>query len=323
MQLYHTQKKEYKEKLFKSMQLCSYTLSCDAYSYDFVPKKSTKLYELSQNNQTINSYFPILDSEKFYLEIAYPYTLFEHDISDIRTQLWIQFIIAFLILFFVALWFTFYSLSPIRKAIQINDEFIKDILHDFNTPISAMVLNIQMFNQTQKEKNPFLKRISSSIDNILLLQNNLKCFLMHQPTQNSQLDIGALALKRIRYIENIYPKISFDYEEKNKIICLCNEELLTRIIDNILSNAAKYNKLNGQVHIIIEETKLSIQDTGKGIQNISKVSQRYYKEQDRGIGLGLHIVHKLVQELNIHMQIDSTIDVGSTFVLDFRHLLKE
>jgi signal transduction histidine kinase len=106
------------------------------------------------------------------------------------------------------------------------------------------------------------------------------------------------------------------------LVCLCNEDILIRIFDNILSNASKYNKPRGEVKVIIAGTTVSIKDTGKGIRNINKVMQRYYKEQDRGIGLGLHIVQKLIDELNIEMKIESEVDIGSNFILDFKHLHK-
>ena len=304
------------------MQVCSYTLDCNQYNYDFANKDMTKLNKLHENNDTLDSYFTIPNSKKFHLKITYPKIMYLQDIKNIQQKLWFKFIFAEILLFILSLFFTFYSLNPIRKALSLNDEFIKDILHDFNTPITSMVLNIKMFEE-EKGKNPFISRITKSIDNILLLQNNLKCFLQHSPAQNSSVDIAKLTKKRLEFMQSIYPKITFIYENNNDLIRISNEEILTRIFDNILSNAAKYNRSNGEVKITIHGTKISISDTGKGIKDISKVMQRYYKEQDRGLGLGLHIVQKLVNELNIEMEVISKIDVGTTFILDFKHLGKE
>ena len=93
-----------------------------------------------------------------------------------------------------------------------------------------------------------------------------------------------------------------------------------RILDNILSNAAKYNKVHGEVTVTISNETVTIEDTGKGIKDVDKVLQRYYKEQDRGIGLGLHIVNKLCNELNIGMNIQSQINHGTKIILNFQHL---
>ena len=322
LELYHTQKREYRQNLYKTMQVCSYTLKCEQYSFDFAEKNVKNLNEIYDNNQALYGYFTIPDSKKFNLVISYPKKAYLQDIKNIQHQLWFKFILAGLLLFILALFFTFYSLNPIRKALNLNDEFIKDILHDFNTPISSMVLNIKMF-EDERGNNPFISRITTSIDNILLLQNNLKCFLQHSPSQNNLVDISKLVQVRLEIMQNIYPKINFIYDEKNTLLRLSNEEILTRIFDNILSNAAKYNHANGEVKVTVEDTTIRISDTGKGIKDVSKAMQRYYKEQDRGLGLGLHIVQKLVSELNIQMTVISKVGIGTTFTLDFKALGKE
>jgi len=322
LELYHTNKREYKQNLYKSMQICSYTLKCEEYGVDFATRDVQHYNQLYENNSSLTSYFGIPNSEKFDLMLSYPMHMYIDDIKEIKTNLWVKFILASLILLIIALFFTFYSLNPIRKALNLNDEFIKDILHDFNTPITSMVLNMKMYEE-EKGESPFLSRISSSIDNILLLQNNLKCFLQHSPSQNYIVDIAELLHKRVEFMQSIYPRILFSYEKNNDLLCLANEEMLTRIFDNILSNAAKYNTTKGKVIVSISGNIVCIEDTGKGIKNVSKVMQRYYKEQDRGLGLGLHIVKKLVHELNIVLTVDSEVNVGTKFLLDFKHLRKE
>ena len=244
-----------------------------------------------------------------------------NDMKTIRQTLWIKFILATLLLFGIALFFTFYSLRPIRKALKLNDEFIKDILHDFNTPITSMVLNMKMFKE-EKGEDPYIQRVSLSVDTILLLQNNLKSFLHHSPSQNVEVDIASLAKKRLDAMQNIYPKLTFTFIKHNNLRRVTNDELLTRILDNLLSNAAKYNRSKGKIELTIQNGTLRIKDTGKGIKDIDKVLQRYYKEQDRGLGLGLHIVQKLTTELNIEMKINSVVDIGTEFILDFSFLEK-
>lgn len=64
-----------------------------------------------------------------------------------------------------------------------------------------------------------------------------------------------------------------------------------------------------------EKKLLSIKDSGKGIANPSKIFNRFYKEQERGIGIGLHIVKKLCDELKIGIDVKSELGVGTTFTL--------
>jgi len=319
IELYSTQQREYKQSLYKTMQICSYTMECPQFNFDFETKNKYRPNELYEKTG-LYAVFSIPKSEKFNIKISYPEQNYIQDMKEIRKIFWIKFTLATLLLFAIALFFTFYSLNPIRKALQLNDEFIKDILHDFNTPITSMVLNIKMFQEENKTKDPFIQRVSHSVDTILHLQNNLKSFLHHSPSQNLEVDVATLAQKRMGVMQNIYPKITFNFKATDALKKLTNDDLLTRILDNLLSNAAKYNRSNGEVNITVTGERVSIEDTGKGIKEIDKVLQRYYKEQDRGLGLGLHIVQKLTNELNIKMTIDSKIDIGTVFILDFSAL---
>lgn len=321
IELYRTKKTEYRHNLLQDMQLCSYSLECEQFSFDFAPQSENILNRLYDGNGA-HAYFTIPKSKKYYMKISYGEDKLKTDIEEITHSLWLQFILASLLLFGVALFFTFYSLNPIRKALRLNDEFIKDILHDFNTPITSMILNIKMLKD-EKGDNPYISRLSKSIDNILRLQNNLKSFLHNSPSQSQNVDIAKLVEERLNNIQNIYPNLAYIYTKENDLVKNTNHELLMRIFDNILSNAAKYNKVNGEVKVTISNETVIIEDTGKGIKDINKVLQRYYKEQDRGIGLGLHIVNKLCNELNIGMSIQSQINHGTKMILNFQYLEKE
>ena len=318
VELYRTEKREYRQSLFQTMQVCSYTLECEDFTFDFVLTEKGKPNTLYETDE-LYSYFTIPKSDKFYLSITYPSASFKRDMQEIITGLLVKFILATLLLLGTALFFTFYSLKPIRKALQLNDEFVKDILHDFNTPITSMVLNLKMF-KVEHGENTFAKRISHSIDTVLFLQNNLKSFLFHTPSQKSEIDIADFVNERMLLTANAYPKVNFSCARNNALVKVTHPEMLARIFDNLLSNAAKYNKTKGSVTVTVNHTKVFIEDTGKGIEDVEKVIHRYYKEQERGLGLGLHIVQKLITELDIQMKIVSQKGQGTTITLDFKNL---
>ncbi|SHO80698.1 Two-component system histidine kinase DccS [hydrothermal vent metagenome] len=314
IQLYDINKKQYSKVLLNKMHICSYSLSCKEFLFDFVSQDKKVLNHLYINSDAY-AFFYIPQSKDYYIKILYSKDKLEEDTSSINQKLTINFIITSIIFFFISILLTRYTLQPIRQAMQLNDEFIKDILHDFNTPITAMVLNIEML-KSEKE-NAFINRLSYSIDTILLLQNNLKSFLINSPSQNQSINITTLIKKRIEFIKNIYPNITFIYNDLDKLIKYTNEDLLTRIIDNLLSNSAKYNKPYGKVILTITNNSIIIEDSGKGIKDVKKVFQRYYKEQSRGLGLGLHIVEKFTKELDIKLHIESQINIGTKITLEF------
>jgi len=317
-QFYQNEILDYKQSIYKDMEVCSYTLKCPQYRVDFEVKKSTKVNILYEKDG-LYSYFRIPKSKKFNIKLSFPLEKLERDTDKIFYKLLVAFIIITFLLSIIALFFTFYSLKPIRKALKLNDEFIKDILHDFNTPITSMMLNIEMLEPNDKE-NPYIKRISQGVDNMVLLQKNLRYFLALSVSQNSEVDIALLAKNRLEFIQNVYPNILFTYRKKSHLVKISNSDLLIRILDNLLANAGKYNKIKGSVELLVSENRISISDTGKGIKDVSRVLERYYTEQERGLGIGLHIVNKLVEELNIKMKINSTVGVGTEVILDFSQL---
>jgi len=320
VELYDTQKKEYKQDLYKTMQVCSYTMKCESFDFDFADYNQSKLNKLYED-KGLYAYFNIPTSGEFMITFHYPQNLVLDDIAKIRNALGLRFVLASLLLMILAMFFTFYSLKPIRKALQLNDEFIKDILHDFNTPISVMVLNIEMFKEDFSH-NPFVENISHSIDTISLLQNNLKSFLSRSSAQTQNIDVSKLLKKRVAFVQNLYPNIDFEVEAKNALWCQTHTQLLTRVLDNLLSNACKYNKPQGKVMVHVSKESIRIQDTGKGIQDIEKVFERYYTEQERGVGLGLAIVKKLTEELDIGLTLTSKLGVGTTVTLAMQKIVK-
>jgi signal transduction histidine kinase len=318
IELYETKKIEYDQHLLYEMQVCSYEVECEQFAFDFVTKEDKVTHTLF-HNEGAYAYFIVPKSKKYYMKIFYSQENIVRDISKIKETLLFKFIVASVLLFLISLLFTFYSLIPLRKALQLNNEFVKDILHDFNTPITSIVLNIKLFKD-EYAQNEHVVRLSKSIDNLLLLQQNLKSFLYSSPSQLEKVNIAQIAKERLDAIALSYPHLRYTFTQNNPLVKQTHTELLVRILNNLLSNAAKYNTSKGTVTVILNKEQLSIIDTGKGIQHVSKVFQRYYKEQTRGMGLGLHIVKKLCDELSIEITIKSQVNVGTTVHLDFRQL---
>ena len=297
------------------MEVCSYTLKCERYKIGFAPKDKSHLQRLYED-KGLYAFFRLPKSKKYHMRLFYDNKRYEEDRAKILKELGAKFILSTFLLFGVAFLLTLYSLKPLRKALKVNDEFIKDVLHDFNTPITSMVLNLSMLDKKEQE-NPFVKRVSQGLDTIVLLQNNLKAFLASSPSHNSRVDVALVAKERLEFMATLYTNISFVYEKKSALIKVTNQDLIIRIFDNLLSNAAKYNRPKGEVKLTINRNLVSIKDTGKGIHDTSKVLERYYTEQERGLGIGLHVVNKLNQELGIVMSIESKVGVGTKITLDF------
>ena len=123
--------------------------------------------------------------------------------------------------------------------------------------------------------------------------------------------------------------IIFDTEEE-ELYCDIDVEQLERIILNILSNAIKYNKVNGNIDVVVkdknEEVHIEVSDTGVGIpkDKVDIIFDRFERFDNKnaaikeGSGIGLSIVKKLVDALGGKIEIKSEVDKGTTVRLIFK-----
>ena len=316
---YQVKKLNIEETIHLEMKVCAYTVHCEGVSTDFVDRDEDKEENILYKDGDFYSYFTVPTVEKSLMKVVYPRERYLQRVTELENKMAHKILRYSLFAFFVSFLFAIYALRPLHKALQLNEEFVKDILHDFNTPISSMKINLSLFKREIGE-NPKIERLENNIESILSLQENLQIFLKGIPKQSEKFSLKALLKARVHYFEVLYPDIDYRISIPNLTI-ETNKDAFTRILDNLLSNAGKYNMANGVVTIAQEGTMLSIKDTGKGIKNPSKIFKRYYKEQDRGIGIGLHIVKKLSDELRIPIKIKNNIPKGTNILLDISSVM--
>jgi signal transduction histidine kinase len=301
------------------MKLCSYNLKCDDFSLDFVPPSEGKETNYLYKNSNIYSYFVVPTADEYLMKVILTQKKYEAQIDLIKNSLIYDMLLFSIFIFLISLLFSLYALNPLKKALNLNEEFVKDILHDFNTPISSMVINFKLLKK-QLGENKKINRLENNIETILTLQKNLQTFLKGIHTQKEQFSLNDLLQSRIHYFEVLYPDISYAFSMV-EINLDTNKDAFTRIIDNILSNAGRYNITNGTVNIFLDRYTLVIKDSGVGMINPSKIFERFYKEQERGIGIGMHIVKKLCDELSIEIEIESKEKNGTEVMLDLSKVI--
>ena len=90
---------------------------------------------------------------------------------------------------------------------------------------------------------------------------------------------------------------------------------LSKLIDNLISNAIKYNKVNGFINITLRNNILSIKDSGKGIkeEQLELLYDRYsrFDKTVGGFGIGLNIVSMICKEYNLNIDIQSKVKIGT------------
>ena len=208
-------------------------------------------------------------------------------------------------------------INPIREAKTRTNETIDGIIHDINTPISTLKLNLDML----KYKAPHIfeytetKRIIQSLDTILKYNETMRNRLHFQISfETEPIELKQWLTKRYsQYFKHKHLKFEIIGES---FTVISDTLALGRIMDNIVDNAFKYTKI-GSVTIELDSPYIRVVDTGVGIKHTEKIFQGHYTEQPQGLGVGLHSALLLAQTLQITIDVQSKVDQGSTFSLKF------
>jgi hypothetical protein len=207
LQEYRNRLHQLENKMIVDMKLCAYTMQCEGLYTDFVENNKKLEENILYKNGDFHSYYKVPKTPKYLMKVTYPQKKYLSLIKNIKMAVINKFLLYTFFAFIVTLMFAFYALKPLRQAILLNEEFVKDILHDFNTPISSMRINFKMLKK-EIGTNQKIERIENNIETILTLQNNLQIFLKGLHNQADRFDLQHVIKHRIAYFETLYRDIS-------------------------------------------------------------------------------------------------------------------
>jgi two-component system OmpR family sensor kinase len=294
------------------MKNYSFFFDDNRFNINIVSKvKENQLYELYSDKKNLYILVPLPDDKNNSLEIIYPLSKYKTQLVNIQYKLLWQFLILSLIAILISLLFAFYAIGPMRDALLLLEEFIKDIIHDLNTPITSILINLKMMKRDEE-----VESIAQSANTIAMLHKNLSIYLKDSHLQKERFSIKKIINEQVEFFYSLYDYLNWTLDIEEQYIT-SNRNALSRIVYNLLSNACKYNTSNGFIEIKMKNSnRLTISNSSYGIKNPSKVFDRFYKEGDRGLGIGLHIVDKLCNELNINKKLE-VLDKKVTIILIF------
>jgi signal transduction histidine kinase len=287
------------ESLFLEMKNYSYSFDGDKFEIGFPSYHGEKFYELYKTKENFILYIDTGDDKNDILSLTYPRKKFDEELALIYKRLLVDFIILSIVAFAIALLFSFYTLYPLQNAYRVLQEFMKDIVHDINTPLSAIKLNLSMIEKKDEE----IEAIEQSVNTLEMLHKNIDNYLGESHVEMEKFELSELIVSQVKFFQTLYDWLEWDVEVENEII-ESDKYLLSRIIYNLLHNASKYNTPNGFVKVIYKKKQLQIINSSYGIKNPKMIFERFYKEGERGLGIGLHIVSKLSDELKIKYEVE-------------------
>ncbi|WP_428023869.1 sensor histidine kinase [Arcobacter sp.] len=314
--MYHGDKvKDIEQNILYQMKDYTFDFKGDTFTLDIVQDdKQKKLFKIYHCEEGLCAYFQIPTTGPYLLKVIYDKKKYEKVYHEFLYDIFKFSIVIFFFLLFISVGFAIYSLRPMKEALRLLEDFLKDLIHDLNTPATSILLNSKLLRRRGDFEE--IERIELSAKAISSLYKNLELITPNQISKDEEISLLELIDGKIELLQKLYPKILFT-KNMQDVTIKSNKNAVDRIIDNLLTNACKYNKKNGQVIISTNNKKLIIEDTGLGIKNIKKVFQRYYKENDTGLGIGMSIVKQLCDILDINISISSIVDKGTKVELTF------
>ncbi|SEN54021.1 Signal transduction histidine kinase [Chitinophaga rupis] len=227
-------------------------------------------------------------------------------------------------------------MGKIREAFEKEREFTSNASHELMTPIS--ILQSKMENLMMEEELPEVlqKKIMDMMKTLNRLKKIVHSLLLISRIENDQFPRSdSFSIREV--VQEVRDELEHRLQEQQLtfhiqlsgqvVLAGLNHDLIFQLVYNLLNNAIRYNKPEGQ--IIIRENytprkpyRLIIRDTGIGIpeHEIGTIFQRFKKvekKENEGYGLGLSIVHTIARYHDIGIEVSSQPGTGTEFTLIF------
>ena len=210
--------------------------------------------------------------------------------------------------------------APMRDSLKQMNRFIQDTTHELNTPISTILTNVEMIETFgQYEESKELKRIEIASKTLSRIYDDLTYLnLNHQYHRELvSVNISKLVEERLVYFSSMVEakRLKVERHIDDEVWLELDKNDALRLIDNLISNAIKYNKAGGRLVVTVTAALFSVKDTGIGIkkEDMKHILERFSRAQNSegGFGIGLDIVNQVVKSYGARLKIDSKLNVGT------------
>jgi two-component system, OmpR family, sensor kinase len=288
--------------------------------YSTLSNPTNLLTEVTYTNNKIIRY--VTNPQKYYLNTQYIIVEMMDDkewLNETIKTIVIYSSIFFIFMLVIGYFLLNLFLKPMRDALHLLDTFIKDTTHELNTPVSTIMTNIELIDKESIQDKYLLKsinRIDIGVKTISNIYDDLTYLVLNNKiiSNNQDINLKQLIEQRVEYFSLLtnMKKIKVVTNLDADAVLNIDNKKLSKLIDNIISNAIKYNKINGSIYIDLDANKLTIKDTGKGIkeEHIDSMFDRYarFDKIVGGFGIGLNIVKMICNEYRLTINITSKLD---------------
>jgi len=208
-------------------------------------------------------------------------------------------------------------------------EMAKQVAHEIKNPLTPMRLTIQSFQrkfdvndpEISQKLNDFSDILIQQIDTMTTVASAFSNFANMPTQQNEQLNIVQVCKTALEIFNEDY--VAFKTSE-NDIFTSFDRTQLTRIVTNLVKNAIQSIPENQEiksvvVEILKEDTNfvLKVSDNGIGIstENAAYIFEPKFTTKNSGMGLGLAIIKKIIENYNGSISFESEEEKGTLFTV--------
>ena len=233
-----------------------------------------------------------------------------------------------------------------QAAIAARDTFLSVASHELKTPLTAMIGYAYLLQRTPNEGAAADRRARQAVDVIARQTQRLNRLIDElldlTRLQRGQWDLQLEPLDLVPLIERIAAEAQFTTTNHriewapayDELIINGDEGRLEQVLQNLLNNAVKYSPGGGRIGVAVEVddhiAQISVTDQGIGIPQAAQTRlwEPFYRaanasQYSGGFGVGLFIVHEIVQRHGGAITVQSAEGEGSTFTVSLPLLAVE
>lgn len=233
-----------------------------------------------------------------------------------------------------------YEQQHIRDVEELNQSklrFFTNISHEFRTPLTLIIGQIEMLLQVQSFTPTIYNKILRVYKNSLQLRELIGELLDFRKQEQGHMKIRVTEQDLVAFLYENY-LIFLEYAEYRHIrLCFNKQEdalpvwfdrtQLQKVVNNLLSNALKHTPEQGQITLWVRCTdnhaQFGVSDTGSGIPaaDLGRIFERFYQTHDaeasaQGTGIGLALSRGIVELHHGTIEVESHPDEGTSFTVN-------
>lgn len=235
------------------------------------------------------------------------------------------------IITFVEITMRIKDLKDLEKLISDHETLLDTLSHDFKTPLTSLVLSMEVLKRTSVEKpemvGPLLEKVEGGIKKMQLIINELTDTRRQEHKYRAEEEL----LNFEHILEDVRLIISDQITDSGAMITseidisevVFSRRKLRSIIYNLVNNAIKFKSPERQLKIVISTKRkdnffvISVKDNGIGIVKTKQeaVFSKYFRVQNtiEGTGVGLYLVREMVNSAGGKISLQSETGKGSEF----------